>query len=198
MISVWTRFWPLVYSVIGIVVFLLAYAILEKLTPLIRKEIEEDQNTALGIGSCFIALAIIISAAISDGPAGAISVLAEGPCPAVVCPCSYEVSGRACQRGLPTKHRHLPDREQNQTPGDVVEPAGAPAAMLLVTLVIAVCGLVYELLAGTISSYLLGDSSISFPSLLACLWPRWALAHTSPASSILARLLTISWLFSWP
>ncbi|MAP13025.1 MAG: DUF350 domain-containing protein [Gammaproteobacteria bacterium] len=58
----------IVYSVIGIVVFLLAYAILEKLTPFsIRKEIEEDQNTALGIviGSCFIALAIIISAAIS-------------------------------------------------------------------------------------------------------------------------------------
>ena len=58
----------IVYSVIGIVVFLLAYAILEKVTPFsIRKEIEEDQNTALGIviGSCFIALAIIISAAIS-------------------------------------------------------------------------------------------------------------------------------------
>ncbi len=58
----------IVYSVIGIVVFLVAYAILEKLTPFsIRKEIEEDQNTALGIviGSCFIALAIIISAAIS-------------------------------------------------------------------------------------------------------------------------------------
>ena len=58
----------LIYSAIGIIVFLVAYAILEKLTPFsIRKEIEEDQNTALGIviGSCFIALAIIISAAIS-------------------------------------------------------------------------------------------------------------------------------------
>ena len=58
----------IVYSIIGIVVFLVAYAILEKLTPFsIRKEVEEDQNTALGIviGSCFIALAIIISAAIS-------------------------------------------------------------------------------------------------------------------------------------
>ncbi|MEM7407140.1 MAG: DUF350 domain-containing protein [Pseudomonadota bacterium] len=57
-----------VYSVIGIVVFLVAYAIIDKLTPFsIRKEIEEDQNTALAIiiGSCFIALAIIISAAIS-------------------------------------------------------------------------------------------------------------------------------------
>jgi putative membrane protein len=57
-----------VYSVIGIVVFLVTYGIIEKLTPFsIRKEIEEDQNTALAIiiGSCFIALAIIISAAIS-------------------------------------------------------------------------------------------------------------------------------------
>ena len=58
----------IVYSVIGIVVFLLAYWIIDRLTPFsLRKEIEEDQNTALAIiiGSCFIALAIIISAAIS-------------------------------------------------------------------------------------------------------------------------------------
>lgn len=58
----------IVYSVIGIVVFLVAYGIIDRLTPFsIRKEIEEDQNTALAIiiGSCFIALAIIISAAIT-------------------------------------------------------------------------------------------------------------------------------------
>ena len=58
----------IVYSVIGIVVFLLAYAILEKLTPFsIRKEIEEDQNTSLGviIGSVLIGLSIIIAAAIT-------------------------------------------------------------------------------------------------------------------------------------
>ena len=57
----------LVYSVIGIVVFLVAYFVMEKLTPFsIRKEIEEEQNVALGIiiGACFIALAIIIAAAI--------------------------------------------------------------------------------------------------------------------------------------
>jgi putative membrane protein len=57
-----------IYSVLGIVVFLVAYATIDKLTPFsIRKEIEEDQNTALAIiiGSCFIALAIIIAAAIS-------------------------------------------------------------------------------------------------------------------------------------
>ncbi|MEM7254531.1 MAG: DUF350 domain-containing protein [Pseudomonadota bacterium] len=57
----------ILYSIIGLVVFCLAYAVMEKLTPFsIRKEIEEDQNLALGVivGASFIALAIIISAAI--------------------------------------------------------------------------------------------------------------------------------------
>ena len=56
-----------IYSFIGICVFLVAYWVLDRLTPFsIKKEIEEDQNTALGIiiGSCFIALSIIIAAAI--------------------------------------------------------------------------------------------------------------------------------------
>ena len=56
-----------IYSFIGIVVFLVTYWVLDKLTPFsIKKEIEEDQNIALGIiiGSCFIALSIIIAAAI--------------------------------------------------------------------------------------------------------------------------------------
>ena len=39
----------IVYSFIGIVMFLVAYWVLDKLTPFsIKKEIEEDQNTALG------------------------------------------------------------------------------------------------------------------------------------------------------
>ena len=57
----------LVYSVVGIIMFMIAFFIMDKLTPFsIRKEIEEDQNVALGIilGSVFIALAIIISSAI--------------------------------------------------------------------------------------------------------------------------------------
>ncbi|MCB1741429.1 MAG: polyamine aminopropyltransferase [Gammaproteobacteria bacterium] len=39
---------------------------------------------------------------------------------------------------------------------------GMHALLLLSTLIIAVCGLVYELLAGTVSSYLLGDSVYQF------------------------------------
>ncbi len=57
----------IIYSLIGFVVFFVAYVLFDKLTPFsFHKEIEEDQNVALGIiiGSLFIALSIIIAAAI--------------------------------------------------------------------------------------------------------------------------------------
>ena len=60
--------WTLVYSLLGMVVFATAFMLIVKTTPFsIRKEIEEDQNTALGvvIGSVFIGLAIIIASAIA-------------------------------------------------------------------------------------------------------------------------------------
>jgi putative membrane protein len=56
-----------VFSLVGIAVFGLAFFVITKLTPFsIRKEIEEDQNTALGIiiGSVVIGLSIIIAASI--------------------------------------------------------------------------------------------------------------------------------------
>ena len=55
----------LIFVFIGIVFFSVAYAILSRIFN-IHKEIEEDQNTALGIviGSIMIGLAIIIAAAI--------------------------------------------------------------------------------------------------------------------------------------
>jgi putative membrane protein len=56
-----------VYSVIGLAVFGVAFLIMTKISPIsIAKEIAEDQNVALAIliGSIFIALAIIIQAAI--------------------------------------------------------------------------------------------------------------------------------------
>ena len=58
----------LIFVFIGLLFFALAFGILGKATPFsIRKEIEEDQNTALGIviGSLLIGIAIIIAAAIS-------------------------------------------------------------------------------------------------------------------------------------
>jgi uncharacterized membrane protein YjfL (UPF0719 family) len=55
----------LIFVFIGIVFFAIAYGILSRVFHL-HKEIEEDQNTALGIviGSIMIGLAIIIAAAI--------------------------------------------------------------------------------------------------------------------------------------
>lgn len=55
----------LIFVVIGLIFFCVAYAILSRVFHL-HKEIEEDQNTALGIviGSIMIGLAIIIAAAI--------------------------------------------------------------------------------------------------------------------------------------
>jgi putative membrane protein len=58
----------IVYSGVGVVVFAVAFLLMVKLAPFsVQKEIEEDQNTSLGIimGSVLIGLAIIISAAIT-------------------------------------------------------------------------------------------------------------------------------------
>ena len=55
----------MIFVFIGIVIFSVTYGILGMVYP-IKKEIEEDQNTALGIviGSIMIGIAIIIAAAI--------------------------------------------------------------------------------------------------------------------------------------
>ncbi len=60
----------IVYSFVGIAVFAVAFFLMVKLAPFsVKKEIEEDQNTSLGIlmGSVFIGLAIIIAAALVGG-----------------------------------------------------------------------------------------------------------------------------------
>jgi uncharacterized membrane protein YjfL (UPF0719 family) len=57
----------LVYSLVGIAVFALSFLVMKAVTPFsIRKEIEEDQNTALAIviGSVILGISFIISAAI--------------------------------------------------------------------------------------------------------------------------------------
>ncbi len=57
----------LIFVVIGLIFFGIAFGVLNLITPFsIHKEIEEDQNTALGIviGSMLIGIAIIIAAAI--------------------------------------------------------------------------------------------------------------------------------------
>jgi uncharacterized membrane protein YjfL (UPF0719 family) len=57
----------LIYSGIGLVLFAVAFFIINKSVPFsLRKEIEEDQNTALGIviASVIIGIAMIVSAAV--------------------------------------------------------------------------------------------------------------------------------------
>ena len=58
----------LVYTVLGLVIFGLAFVVMVKAIPFsVRKEIEDDQNTALAIvmGSVILGLSIIIAASIS-------------------------------------------------------------------------------------------------------------------------------------
>ncbi|MEM9463180.1 MAG: DUF350 domain-containing protein [Myxococcota bacterium] len=57
----------LIYSLIGIVLFAVAFLVIVKIAPFsIRKEIEEDQNTSLGIiiGAVILGISLIISAAV--------------------------------------------------------------------------------------------------------------------------------------
>jgi putative membrane protein len=56
----------IIYSFLGMIIFGIAFAIFNKLMPFsVRKEIEEDQNTSLGIiiGAFLVGLALIISSA---------------------------------------------------------------------------------------------------------------------------------------
>jgi putative membrane protein len=57
-----------IYSVLGLVIFGIFWLLIVWLTPFsIRKEIEDDQNTSLGIilGAVIIGIAMIISAAVA-------------------------------------------------------------------------------------------------------------------------------------
>ena len=57
----------LVFSIIGILLFAVAFWIIVKAAPVsVRKELEEDQNVALGIviASVIIGIALIVSAAV--------------------------------------------------------------------------------------------------------------------------------------
>ena len=59
-----------IFAGIGLVVFALAFWIMNKLAPFsIKKEIEEDQNTALAIimAGVIIGVSLIISSAIAGG-----------------------------------------------------------------------------------------------------------------------------------
>jgi uncharacterized membrane protein YjfL (UPF0719 family) len=57
----------LVFALVGLIFFTVAFVIMAKATPFsVRKEIEEDQNTALAVimGSVIVGIALIIGMAI--------------------------------------------------------------------------------------------------------------------------------------
>jgi uncharacterized membrane protein YjfL (UPF0719 family) len=57
----------LIYSVLGLALFAIFWLIVVRVTPFsLRKEIEDDQNTALGIilGAMIIGISMIIAAAV--------------------------------------------------------------------------------------------------------------------------------------
>jgi putative membrane protein len=57
-----------VYSLIGVVIFAIAFLLIEKIAPFsLRKELAEDDNVAVGVvlGSIVIGLSIIIASAIA-------------------------------------------------------------------------------------------------------------------------------------
>ncbi len=57
----------MIFVILGLIIFAISFFILDKFLPYsVHKEIEQDQNTALGIiiGSMLIGIAIIIAAAI--------------------------------------------------------------------------------------------------------------------------------------
>ncbi len=60
----------IVYSLLGVVIFALAFLLMVRVLPFsMRKEIEDDQNTALAIvvGAVILGLAIIVAATIAGG-----------------------------------------------------------------------------------------------------------------------------------
>ncbi|MBU0638037.1 MAG: DUF350 domain-containing protein [Planctomycetes bacterium] len=65
--ELWQLIPTVIYFVVGLVLFGFSIWLMERLTPFsLRKEIEEDQNVALGIviGAALIGLAIILAAVI--------------------------------------------------------------------------------------------------------------------------------------
>ena len=129
----------LVYSMLGILVFWLSFLIIDKITP----------YDALG---------------------GAGREAQHGACP-----------GRG--RDVPGDRRSSSPRrstEASRAPwscrgaaDDAADPAppseaGAHWLLLASVFVVAACGLVYELIAGAVASYLLGDSVLQFSTVIGC------------------------------
>lgn len=75
--------------------------------------------------------------------------------------------------------------------------SGTQWLLLTAVFVIATCGLIYELVAGTLASYLLGDSVTQFSTIIVCTCFQWALVLFYQAGSINRCCHGSSGLNSW-
>lgn len=90
---------------------------------------------------------------------------ASAPTDALAAEGSWAASDSAAP---PESHiSHLPPAS-HRLPGAPRPPRGIEVAMLASVFVIAACGLVYELAAGALASYLLGDSVLQFSTVIGC------------------------------
>lgn len=56
--------------------------------------------------------------------------------------------------------------ESSAPPAESSSPPGSPGLLLISVFLVATCGLVYELIAGALASYLLGDSVLQFSTII--------------------------------
>ncbi|RWX45448.1 hypothetical protein H206_00898 [Candidatus Electrothrix aarhusensis] len=78
-------------------------------------------------------------------------------------------------------------------PSDQFQLTRSRAAVLQVSvLVVALCGIVYELLIATVSAYLLGDSVRQFSITIGLFMAAMGLGAISPALSTTTSLLALS------
>lgn len=58
--------------------------------------------------------------------------------------------------------------ELEESNPDPSTPVGSPGFLLISVFLVATCGLIYELIAGALASYLLGDSVLQFSTIIGC------------------------------
>ena len=129
----------IVFAALGIVTFIVAFIVVDRLTPYdLWKEIIEDQNSALAILIGFVGTRPRADYCVGNS-------------------LGRSVQGAACRV-------HAVRRTSHCRTG--LRLLGMAPALLVSVLLIASCGLVYELIAGTLASYLLGDSVTQFSTVI--------------------------------
>jgi spermidine synthase len=67
---------------------------------------------------------------------------------------------------MPPQSRPAPDLHDDETPGTEAGEGPAHPGLILAVFIVASCGLAYELIAGALASYLLGESVLRFSTII--------------------------------